>query len=91
MSRVTIKFLYLPNVHRRAVLPHIIIGRDVMMNMQLKAPMVHMVLVTDWASNQLPVANVKIIPMVLLTTATPTIPSRLSVGQKDAIYRDRLD
>jgi hypothetical protein len=69
--------LYLTNVHRRAVLPQIIIGKDVMMKTQLKAPIVHMVEVTDWASSQLPVAKVKIMPMVLLTTATPTIPSRL--------------
>jgi hypothetical protein len=76
-SRVIMKFLYLPSVHFRAALPHIIIGSEVMMNTQLKAPISHMTSVTDCASNQLPVAKVKIIPRVLLTTATPTIPSNL--------------
>jgi hypothetical protein len=71
------KSLYLPNVHFRAALPHMIIGSEVMMNTQLNAAMIHITPVTDCASNQLLVAKVKIIARVLLTTATPTIPSIL--------------
>jgi hypothetical protein len=69
--------LYLPKVHFRAALPHIIIGSEVMMNTQLNAPIIHITPVTDCASNQLLVAKVKIIAMVLLITATPTMPSIL--------------
>ena len=72
-----INSLYLPKVHLRAALPHIIIGKDVMMKTPLKAPISHITAVTDCTSSQLPVAKVKIIPRVLLTTATPTIPSIL--------------
>jgi hypothetical protein len=80
-SRVTMNSLYLPSVHLRAALPHIIIGREVRMKIQLKAPISHITSVTDCASSQLPVANVNIMPKVLLTTATPTIPSILSKCQ----------